>query len=163
MLAVDHTAILLFDLPIVVVLADFPVVCWKVLKRTRGRVQPGKKAVSGTRFRRGTDPKAVVARASDGNQPVPVEPDGRSCCSLRRFKSTRGILALSVMTLMVFIVYFPEQMTFTVQMMFDVNIDAVYPVVLNFYLFSTMLDSVLFVLTLTELRAAFYRTYFFWM
>ncbi|GAV06896.1 hypothetical protein RvY_16807 [Ramazzottius varieornatus] len=149
-----------FDFPILLVLGVYPLVCWKAIKRVRRTIRPVNEGLSETAARQVSSLPQATDAAKSPNGPHQARPNVGRCFQFELRGVGRGVPVLSAMTLMVLIVYFPDQLAYTLQMMLDVNIDPVLPVVSKLYLLSTILDPVMFVLTVKKVRQTFRRVYF---
>ena len=156
--------ILLYDVPEAIVLLVFPVVCYKTLYRFQPRIVPAAVKHSSVQSR-----AMVIITNESINAPSVSNQNGvagkkliRSlcCCDLTRSTGNHhGILALSLMTLTVLICYSPDQIYFTVLIVFGVDIAGMYSIASIMYQIVAILDPIWFVVALPDLRAEFRRLF----
>ncbi|GAV06884.1 hypothetical protein RvY_16796-1 [Ramazzottius varieornatus] len=136
-----------FDFPILLVLGVYPLVCWKVIKRVGLAVNPINNGHSGAPAPHVSGLPAGFNAAQSFNEHQIIRPTHGTCLSCKRRAADRGVPVLTAMSTLLLVVYFPDQLAYTLQMMFDVNMDDIIPVVSKLYLLSTILDPVMLVLT----------------
>ncbi|GAV01109.1 hypothetical protein RvY_11871 [Ramazzottius varieornatus] len=150
---------LIFNLPIVIVLLVFPVVCWKAFRVPAVRVRP-KVETNITSRQTATRPIEAGTVAKTGGQDANnVEgPVANPAIKVSLRKINRNFIVLCLMTIGVLARFAPDQVYFTL-LLFNINVPGIHPIGSMLFEFISILDPIWLVLTLTELRSAFHRVY----
>ncbi|GAV08658.1 hypothetical protein RvY_18320 [Ramazzottius varieornatus] len=161
--------LVIMDTPVVIVVAVYPIICYKTIQRNRARVRPA--GATGTKMasRRQRAPSTVSPSVrSDLEASVSVRAGGEKqiehrmlCCRLPgvRRGNGHGFLALTLMTSTVLLCYSPASVYFTLYICFNIDVPGMFSKVMILYELAAVLDPIWFMLSLSSLRAAFRRTF----
>ncbi|GAV06897.1 hypothetical protein RvY_16808 [Ramazzottius varieornatus] len=164
--------LVLMDGPVVLVLLIYPVICYKTVRRLRTRVLPAEENPTKATLHKHGEPRSPSgSKVTANNAALPTKAEGRKDC--RRIGTTcccrnaqcgggrgsRGFLAVSLMTLSLLICYSPALFYFTLYIIFDIDVPGMFSKSMILYELGAVLDPVWFLLSLSELRTSFLRTY----
>ena len=135
--------VFVYDFPTLIVFSVYPTVCIRLCLTSRQR-----------KTRIGIAP-ASVKRITFRSEAV----QGSTSRAAIKSRKKTGFLVLTLMTFCVVACYTPLQLAYTVEIFFERTIPGLYVPAAILYKLITVLDPVLFVLALSELRSAFRRNY----
>ena len=142
-----------FDLPTLVVFSVYPIVCARLCLRWRQRKV--KQEVISVALEHMSRPSVVIR-----NHQVNSKMTGREAGRGNKRSDSHGFLVLTLMTFCVLACYTPLQLAYTIGIYFETSIPGLYRPAAVLYELITVVDPILFVLALSDLRTAFRRTYF---
>lgn len=141
-----------YDLPTLVVFSVYPTVCIWLCSRRKARQVRHETISNNIRQISGHLGVSQVPRPSQGI--TSSREKGRD-----KAASSHGFLILTLMTFCVLACYTPLQLVYTVGIYFETAIPGLYRPAAVLYELIAVIDPILFVLALSDLRNAFRRTY----
>ncbi|GAV04714.1 hypothetical protein RvY_14949 [Ramazzottius varieornatus] len=159
--------LVIMDSPVVIVIAVYPIICYKAVQRNRTRVRPAGEAGTKMTSRRQWAPSTVSASVrSNMEASASVRAGGERqveyrmlCYRFPRPGNGHGFLALTLMTSTVLLCYCPANVYFTLYIVFNMDVPGMFSKVMIVYELAAVLDPIWFMLSLSSLRAAFRRTF----